>query len=298
MASEIDELRARFPLPWLSFELGAGDLIKVVVQTSAAAGEFYLHGAHIAHWQPAAQEPVLWMSRASSFDAAKPIRGGVPICFPWFGPHPSDSSAPAHGHARLTKWELTAAERSADGSARLSLTTVLSPFALRFDVEFGPVLRMAMQTTLEAGHENTETFEQALHTYMAVKDVRSVSISGLEGAGYLDKVDGGTVKPATGLPIEFSGETDRVYLDTVADCLLTDHGNGRCIQVCKSGSDSTVIWNPWINKSARMPDFGDHEWPEMVCIETANVGAAAVKLQPGQSHSMTAEISVLPISKR
>jgi glucose-6-phosphate 1-epimerase len=292
MPSEMDELRARFPYSWLSFELGSGGLIKAVVRTAAVAGEFYLHGAHITQWQPAGQEPVLWMSGSSNFAADKPIRGGVPICFPWFGPHPSNPSAPAHGHARITKWELTAAEASADGRARLSLATSLSPFQLRFDVEFGPVLRMTLLTTLEPGHETTETFEQALHTYLTVKDVRSISISGLEEAGYLDKVDGGAVKPATGLPIEFRGETDRVYLDTVADCLLADLGYERCIRVRKSGSNSTVIWNPWISKSARMPDFGDHEWPEMLCIETANVGAAEVKLQPGQSHSLSAEISV------
>ena len=135
-------------------------------------------------------------------------------------------------------------------------------------------------------------FEDALHTYFSVSDVRNISITGLEQARYIDKVDGAAEKPATGSAIEFMGETDRVYLNTVAECQLVDPDLERTIVIAKSGSRSTVVWNPWIAKSARMPDFGDHEWPEMVCIETANVGSNAIELALNTSHSTTVVIRV------
>jgi glucose-6-phosphate 1-epimerase len=151
---------------------------------------------------------------------------------------------------------------------------------------------MALTTEPVPGTSTSQRFEDALHTYFSVSDVRSVSISGLEQARYIDKVDGAAEKSATGNAIVFMGETDRVYLNTVAECQLIDPDRKRTIVISKSGSQSTVVWNPWIAKSARMPDFGDHEWPEMVCIETANVGSNAIELAPNTSHTTTVVIRV------
>ena len=288
----VQSLCEQFKVPGLHFEAGQGGLTKAVVATPVASGEVYLHGAHVTSWQPAGHGPVLWMSRSSLFQPGKPIRGGVPICFPWFGPNASDASAPAHGFARTAMWEVAEARPTAEGGISMTLQTRIDPFAVRFTVEFGSVLRMTLATELATGVSTSHRFEDALHTYFSVSDVRNISITGLEQSRYIDKLDGAAEKPATGVAIEFIGETDRVYFDSDSECHLHDPGRKRTIAVSKSGSHSTVVWNPWIAKSARMPDFGDHEWPEMVCIETANVGVNAVELAPKSIHSTTVVIRV------
>ncbi len=288
----VQSLCEQFKVPGLHFEAGQGGLTKAVVATPVASGEIYLHGAHVTSWQPAGHEPVLWMSRSSLFQPGKPIRGGVPICFPWFGPNASDPSAPAHGFARTAMWEVAEARPTAEGGISMTLQTRIDPFAVRFTVEFGSVLRMTLATELATGVSTSHRFEDALHTYFSVSDVRNISITGLEQSRYIDKLDGAAEKPATGVAIEFIGETDRVYFDSDSECHLHDPGRKRTIAISTSGSQSTVVWNPWIAKSARMPDFGDHEWPEMVCIETANVGVNAVELAPKSIHSTTVVIRV------
>ena len=288
----VQSLCEQFKVPGLHFEAGQGGLTKAVIATPVASGEIYLHGAHVTSWQPAGHEPVLWMSRSSLFQSGKPIRGGVPICFPWFGPHASDPSAPAHGFARTALWEIIDAQGTAEGGISLSLQTRIESFSVRFTVEFGSVLQMTLTTEPVPGTSTVLRFEDALHTYFSVSDVRNISITGLEQARYIDKVDGAAEKSATGAAVEFIGETDRVYLHTAATCQLVDPGRERTIAISKSGSLSTVVWNPWVAKSARMPDFGDHEWPEMVCIETANVGGNAIELSPDTSHSTIVVIRV------
>ena len=286
------ELNRLFAIPGLAFEQGNGGLLRAVVNTLACRGELVLQGAHVTSWIPAGQQPVLWLSHKSNFEKGKPIRGGVPICFPWFGPKANDSSAPAHGYARLVEWQVVSTHSKEDGGIAIGLETSIDPFLLSFNVEFGSQLKMTLRTELSRDATSPQSFEDALHTYFAVSDIRSILIAGLETTDYVDKVDQANLKPASGMPIQFTGETDRVYCDTRADCLLIDDGMQRVIRISKSGSVSTVVWNPWIDKSKRMADFGDDEWPEMVCIETANVAAGRIELSPGESHSTTAFVSV------
>ena len=234
----------------------------------------------------------MWLSQKSNFEKDKPIRGGVPICFPWFGPNIHDSTLPAHGYARLNAWQLVNALQKDTHTVELHLETAIDSFLLDFRVEFGPVLKMTLKTQLRPDATSASLFEDALHTYFSVSDVRAIAIRGLESTSFIDKVDYAKLKTPTHSPISFASETDRVYLDTRSDCVLEDAPWKRTIRVSKLGSISTVIWNPWIDKSRRMADFGDDEWQGMVCIETANVGESRIQLSPGQSHSTTAVISV------
>ena len=288
----IEQLNTEYGMPGLQFEFGKGGLVKAAVHTSVATGEIYLHGAHVTRWQPAGHREVLWVSGSSWFEAGKPIRGGVPICFPWFGAHPTDALLPAHGTARISQWQVTATSLTAAGSVQLSFEYVTESFLVQYTVEFGPTLRMCLQVTLAASSAKVVQFEEALHSYFAVSDVQQIVIEGLESAPFIDKMDGAAVTSATGRPIRFSGETDRVYFDTDATCTLRDWASARRIVISKSGSLSTVVWNPWTAKAARMPDFGDNDWPGMVCIETANVAGNAIELEPGDSHSMHVEVAV------
>jgi glucose-6-phosphate 1-epimerase len=262
------------------------------------AAQIYLHGGHLAAWQPAhARGPVLWMSAHSLFRPDRPIRGGVPICFPWFGPHREDRTVPAHGFGRLTPWTLCEAGEASDGTVSLTLQLEDDNASPVWPHYFHADLRLSIGETLTLALyvDNPDsiafTFEEALHTYFSVSNIENVRVSGLENTEYLDKV-AGTRERQGGDPIMFTGETDRVYLNTQATCLIHDPGMQRRITIAKRGSASTVVWNPWVQKARAMTDFGDDEWPGMLCIETANVGDSAVTLRPDDRHTMTAEISV------
>lgn len=280
-------------------EAGAGGLSRLVIDTPRAQAQLYLHGAHLTHYQPAGHRPVLFMSSKSEFVSGKPIRGGVPICFPWFGPHRHDSSLPAHGLARLRSWTLTDAHSQDDGSISITLLLVsdeqtrkLWPFDFRawFTVVVGERLQMSL--TVENPGSSPIEFEQALHTYLAIGDIHQVGIEGLAGTEYLDKTRNLARLRQDQAVLRFTEETDRVYFDTESTCSLIDPVWGRRIVVEKEGSKTTVIWNPWINKSRALPDFGDDEWPGMVCIETCNAGPNPVKLSGGDRHTMVQTVSV------
>jgi glucose-6-phosphate 1-epimerase len=289
---ELDELKRTFSIPGISFEDSKAGLRRIRIQTPRVDGEVYLHGAHVTHFQPQGQAPVLWMSKSSYFEDGKPIRGGVPICFPWFGPHATDSSLPGHGWARLAAWRLVSCGRTDNEGVAIELEHQVGDFQLSYTIRMGTELRLSLTTRLLLSSTQAQTFEDALHTYFAISDIRSVAVEGLESTAYIDKVGGPVQRDATGSPIVFQGETDRVYLNTRHSCRLVDKGMMRTIQVSKSGSLSTVIWNPWIDKSKRMPDFGNDEWERMVCIETANVGDHAIHLKPGDLHTTEVTISL------
>ena len=277
--------------PSVTLEPGGGGLPRLTIVNRHARAEVYLHGAHVTAWRPEGHAPVLWMSADTYWDAAKPIRGGVPICFPWFGPHATDTSAPSHGFARLSDWTLIEARDAADGVTHLGFELAQPGCAVTYRVAAGPALTLALEVRNPG--RDAFSFEEALHTYFAVHDVRGITIMGLAGTDYLDKVGGTTPRNQGAEPIRFTAETDRIYLNTQATCTIEDPGLSRRIIVRKTGSNATVVWNPWIAKAKAMPDYGDDEWPEMVCVETCNVNAHAVRLAPGATHTMTATIQVI-----
>ena len=297
MAS-LDDLQARFSgINGVRFDAGLGGLPRVTIRTAACEADVYLHGAHVTHFQPSGHHPVLFLSGHSEFVEAKPIRGGVPIIFPWFGPNSADASAPMHGLARLSAWDV---ENVRSDGENVTLILRLSPdnaprgwpdrCSLRYEITMGSALRLSLR--VENGGEATLKFEEALHTYFAVGDARQIEIEGLRDTIFVDKTDNFAEKTQLERQLRLAAETDRVYRETEATCIIHDEANARRIIISKQNSNSTVVWNPWIAKAAAMPDFGDGEWPFMVCIETCNVGAGAVTLAPGAAHEMTTHISV------
>ena len=287
MATDLSALRSRCCIAGVvSIDNDAHGLPRVTVTAPGASAHVYLHGAHVTHYQPRRAAPVLFLSGQGHFAPDKPIRGGVPVIFPWFGPHPSDAGKPAHGWARTQPWTLRNVTEGADGRVGLTLTLgQIDDFALTYRVRVGPELRLELEVQ-NVGHAPLK-FEEALHTYLAVSDVRQVRVEGLHGRDYLDKVDAMKRKTQSG-EITITGETDRVYLDTPDAVTVHDAPGKRRVTVAKEGSASTVVWNPWVEKAKRMPDFGDDEWPRMLCIETANVAENAVTVAPGRRHVMRA----------
>jgi glucose-6-phosphate 1-epimerase len=291
---DIQILQGRFGISGaVRFTAGENGMARVLVTTPQAEAELYLHGAHLTRYQPRGERPLLFLSAQSRFAPDAPIRGGVPIVFPWFGPKAGDPTAPMHGFVRTQAWRVESVAQDPDGQIAVTLgldCTGSAPggwsaaFALRFHVRVGSRLEIS----LEARNPSAAplTIEEALHTYLAVGDVRQISIAGLAGSVYIDKTDAARRKAQGPEPIRITQETDRVYLGTRSTCAVDDPAWGRRLVLEKSGSDATVLWNPWIAKAAAMPDFGDAEWPGMLCIETANVAEHAVTLQPGQHHEL------------
>jgi glucose-6-phosphate 1-epimerase len=293
MTQQLSDLRA-FAIPHtVVFEEGPNRMLRAAIITPHGEANVYLHGGHVTHYRPAGQKPVLFMSSQSHLDPDKPIRGGIPIVFPWFGPSASGPSAPAHGFGRILQWTVEKAEEAADRSITLVMglesseaTRKLWPyeFSLRYQITVGASLDLS----LEVLNRSSEPFrfEEALHTYFAVGDVRQVAISGLADTLYLDKTDGMRRKMQGPEALSIGSETDRCYLNTRATCFIDDPVMGRRITIEKEGSDSTVVWNPWVDKSRAMADFGDKEWPGMLCIESGNVADNAVTVGAGERHVM------------
>ncbi len=299
MRQNLDALR-RWELPNLArFEHGPGGLIRLAVTSRLGTAHVYLQGAHVTHFQPAGQSPVLFLSQASRFAPGTAIRGGVPVIFPWFGALSGQPSAPMHGFARTSEWEVESLASWVDQVVTVVLrlvaddaTRALWPhdFVLRHRITIGSTLEMALE--VESWSGEPFTFEEALHTYLAVHDVRQVAVSGLGGGEYLDKTDAFQRKRQGAAPIRLEGETDRIYVATRTACAVDDPASDRRLRVRKEGSATTVLWNPWEAKAAALSDLGNDEWPRMLCIETANAAEDAVTLAPGEVHVMRAVVEV------
>lgn len=299
-----NELNEMFGLPdVLAFDEPHPGMPRARVTTPACSGEFYLQGAHLTQWQPTGQAPALFLSEQSAFVPGKAIRGGIPVIFPWFGapdrsPVHTTPGAGAHGFARVWPWSLRFAGLAGED---LHLSTTLdqtegvralgfSGFELVYEVIFGRTLTVR----LSVANTGTEPFfyEEALHAYLHVGDSRDVSVDGLEGTTYLDKTDDFKRKTQTAPVLRFVGETDRPYLHTEAPLTLHDPALGRTLRLEKTGSRTTVTWNPGPTLAATLPDLGANAWPRFACLETANVAEDAITLQPQEARTMEMRLSV------
>ena len=301
---DLQNLTDNFAIPGvLEFTETASGLIRANISTPACTGELYLQGAHLTAWQPAGHEPVIFMSSRAILAPGKAIRGGVPVIFPWFGARKPNAASertdgPQHGFARTSAWQVAFAAVSGDD---LHLTLTLSPsdisrsfgidgFQVAYQLTLGRELRMKLTVANQSGQPFP--FEEALHTYFVVSDIEHISVAGLGGAEYLDKTDGFTRKRQPDAPITFAAETDRLYLNTTATCIVEDPGLNRRIVVEKSNSHNTIVWNPWAKLAAELPDMGNDDWHRMVCVETANASDDSLTLSPQQAHAMEAHIRI------
>ncbi|HXN16736.1 MAG TPA: D-hexose-6-phosphate mutarotase [Candidatus Binatus sp.] len=297
MASAHAELY-RFEIPGTASVVeGNGGLQKVRVTTPGAAGEIYLHGAHLTSWKPAGREEVLFLSALSQWELGRAIRGGVPICFPWFGGKADDPKAPAHGFVRTKAWRIESIAQAGDG-VTVSMFTESdddtkrwwpADFRLSYRVTFASELRLELVVTNTG--KTSLRFEEALHAYHRVGNILDTRVSGLDTVQYIDKTDSNRKKIQHG-EIAIVSETDRIYLNTIDAIKLEDPVLRRRTHVAKENSRTTVVWNPGAQKARSLSDFADDEWIQMICIETSNVADFALDLAPGQQHEMKAVVSV------
>lgn len=280
----------QIPVPAkVTFLDGRGELPMLEITTAWSTAEIYLHGAHVTNFKKQDEPPLLFLSQCSRFEKNQPIRGGIPVIFPWFGPR---EGMGMHGFARVKAWEVKEVLPAVDGSMTVRFRLPDCPEASAYpDFTADYIVTVNETLTLELVVTNNSTdakleFEECLHTYFAVEDISAATIVGLKGLSYLDKVANFEKNTETNDAIRVSSEVDRVYLDAKGTVEVRDARMGRVIRVEKEHSASTVVWNPWVKKSQEMPDFGNDEYQKMVCVESGNVNANKVVLPPGKSSQM------------
>lgn len=297
-ASVVAELDHRFGIPGVARICeGMGGLPRVRVIDARVQGEIYLHGAQVTSWKPAGSEEVLFVSTKSRWEEGLAIRGGIPICFPWFRAKTDAPQAPAHGLVRTRAWQLDSIVKDGAGVAVTMFTESDEQTRRWWAGEFRLVHRVTLgsELKLELTCRNTGKvplrFEEALHTYNQVADVGSVRLQGLDETRYLDNTDSNKEKPQVG-EVTIAAEIDNAFLNTKNAVDLIDPQMGRRIRLQKTNSSTTVVWNPWREGASRLRDLGEDEWKQFLCVEASNIIGTAVTLAAAQEHKMSAVLSV------
>lgn len=270
-----------------------------------------LQGAQVLQYRPRGERPLIWLSDQAAFQRGQSVRGGIPVCWPWFGDltrNPeavrqtvqSQAQLPAHGLVRGQDWRLEMVTEDDTGTqvvlsypSPAGLSPIWPhPVELRLSIRVGA--RLELELFNHNGGDRPVALSQALHTYFAIGDIHQAQIEGLEGVPFLDTLDQWQRKTEAS-PIRPSGEIDRVYQDVPSTLAIVDPVWGRRIRIHAEQSASAVVWNPWIDKSKRLSHFADDAWQQMLCIETANIMNDCLQLAPGESHRMRVayEVEVL-----
>lgn len=299
--SLLDTLNHEFALPdRAAVVAGNGGLLKIRVTAPSASAEIYLHGAHITSWHPAGAQEVLFVSSNSHWQDGKAIRGGIPICFPWFRSKADDPSAPAHGFVRTREWRLESVKPEGE-SVIVTCSTEGDestrrwwPHSFRLVHVLSIGRSLCLQLTVTNTGDTPFRFEEALHTYFSVGNGEDVSIRGLDQVAYLDNVDENRRKVQSG-DLSFTRKTDNAFTDVHSAAEVIDRAGHRVLRTEKDNSGTTVVWNPWQDGAAAIADLGDDEWRRFACVEASNILGSAVSLEPGQQHTMQATLNVHPM---
>jgi glucose-6-phosphate 1-epimerase len=295
---DITEVDRRFGIPEVARVCeGNGGLARVNITSPLARGEVYVHGAHVTSWRPAGSEEVIFLSSKSRWEEGQAIRGGIPICFPWFRGKANDPHAPAHGFVRTRSWQLYSI---VENNAGVAVTMFIesdertrrwwpAEFRLVHRVTFGSELKLEL-ICINTGKKSFH-FEEALHTYNRVADVGTVRLQGLDGTRFLDNTDSNKEKTQLG-EVTIASQTDNAFINTRSAVDLLDPKLRRRIRLQKANSSTTVVWNPWQEGAGGLRDLGEGEWKQFLCVEASNIMGAVVKLAPGQEHTITAVLSV------
>jgi glucose-6-phosphate 1-epimerase len=295
---DVMELDRRFGIPDTARVCeGNGALARVEITSPLAHGQMYVHGAHLTSWRPAGNEEVLFLSTKSRWEEGQAIRGGIPVCFPWFRAKADDPQAPAHGVVRTRSWQLgSIVETSAGITVSMFIESDEQTrrwwpgeFRLEHRATFGSELTLELVCT-NTGRTPIR-FEEALHTYNQVTDIHDVRLQGLDGTSFLDNTDSNKEKTQLG-DVTITSQTDNAFINTQKTVDLLDPKMPRRIRLQKANSSTTVVWNPWQEGAIQLRDLGEGGWKQFLCVEASNILSGAVTLGPGQKHTMSVALSV------
>jgi len=283
----------------LRFIEGVGGLPFVEISNENATATVSVYAGQLLSYLPADEAADLFfLSEHAYYQPGKAIKGGAPVCWPWFGPDPEEHGRPAHGFVRNRQWNVISTAASSAGETKLTLglmdtdeTREIWPksFELQLEITVGASLTLELITRNRG--DQAFTITQALHSYFKVGDISQVQVLGLEGDSYLDKVNGGAEKKQSGA-VTIAGEVDRIYTDVQLEQVINDGALGRRIHIASSGSRTAVVWNPWSEICTNMADLADDAYQQFICVETANAAEDVVEIQPGSEHRMLASYTV------
>lgn len=271
----------------------------IEINNAKAHATISTYAGQVLSYRPKSQQhDLLFVSDSAYYEDGKAIKGGIPVCWPWFGADPENLGRPAHGFVRNREWAVRSTESLADGSTKVVLglsdtdetrNTWPHPFALEIEITVGDSLKVAL-VTHNTG-DDTVTVSQALHTYFLVGDIGRVKVLGLDGNRYLDKVDDFAEKTQSG-PVVIEGEVDRIYTDVTGELIIDDTALGRTIRITSTGCSTAVVWNPWAAIAASMGDLGDDDYKKMICVEAANAGPETVAIGAGDQYRLEAVYTI------
>jgi glucose-6-phosphate 1-epimerase len=296
----IDQLNAEFGIAGqLRFINGKGDLAMIAIDNDQASALISVYAGQLLSYRPAGEPyDLMFLSDKAYYQPGKAIKGGVPVCWPWFGADPEGLGRPAHGFVRNRPWQVLNTEACADGATRVTLglsddadTRSLWPqaFDLSLTITVGTSLSLELATRNKGLHPFV--ISQALHTYFAVGDIGQTRVLGLADTNYLDKVDGGTIKTQSGA-VTIDAEVDRIYTDVAPALVIEDDALERRIHIDFSGSETAVVWNPWAKIAAEMADLDDDDYRRFLCVETVNAADDVITVPDGEECRLVARYRV------
>jgi glucose-6-phosphate 1-epimerase len=296
----IEQLNTEFAVEGhLQVVAGKGGLPMIEVANGKAKATISIYAGQVLSFQPVGEaEDLMFLSELAYYQEGKAIKGGAPVCWPWFGPDPEGQGRPGHGFVRNRMWDLKSTEATVEGDSRIVLgltdteeTRKIWPqsFELAIEITVGSNLNIEL-VTRNTG-DQLFTITQALHTYFKVGDINQVEVLGLEGHDYLDKVDGGVIKSQQG-GVVASGEVDRIYLNVAEELVIADAALQRRIHIASKNSNTAVVWNPWAKISAEMGDLQDDDYLRLICVETTNAAEDVVDVVPGSEARLVANYSL------
>lgn len=296
----IEQLNADYGIAnKVKFVEGEGGFPLVEVSNEYAAATISVYGGQVLSFKPVNQaEDVMFLSSKAYYLEGKAIKGGTPICWPWFGPDPENKGRASHGFMRNRMWQMREVISTPDGATKITLGLVDTPETREiwnYSFDFAIAITVGTLLTVELITNNTgeQSFNitQALHTYFKIGDINQVAVLGLNGREYIDKVDGGQQKTQSG-EVTFAGECDRVYLDVQPELVIDDSSLNRKIKVTATNSKTAIVWNPGADISAKMADLGDQDYEHFVCVETANAANEVIEVGAGEQYIMTAQYAL------
>ncbi|MGF1513943.1 MAG: D-hexose-6-phosphate mutarotase [Elainellaceae cyanobacterium] len=294
----IEQLNAEYGTQGVQFKAGQGNFPIIEIDNGSATATVSLYGGQVLSFQPKGEpKPVLFLSENAYYREGKAIKGGAPVCWPWFGPDPEGKGRPNHGFVRNRLWNVVKVQGSSDattvvlGVSANDETQAIWPQSFELSIEITVNTSLAIALVTRNTGSSAFSITQALHTYFAVGDIAQVAVLGLDGTEYIDKVDGGATKPQSG-KVTIDQEVDRIYLGVPSKLVVDDGALGRKINVVSGGSQTAVVWNPWAEISAQSGDLTDEAYKGMVCVETTNAATDVVEVPAGGEFRLTATYSI------
>lgn len=284
----------------IKFIEGKNGFSLIEIHNTTAKALISVYGGQVMSFQPNTEsDDLLFISNKAYYQQGKAIKGGIPLCWPWFGPDPEAQGRSSHGFVRNRSWTVSGTQALSNGTTKVTLSLVdtpdtreiwTHPFELSLEISIDTSLTLELVTRNRC--EQAVSITQGFHTYFKVGDINQVQVFGLEDTNYFDKVDGGQQKLQKG-SVKISSEVDRIYTDVQGELAIDDASLGRRIRISSTGSHSAVVWNPWEKISAQMGDLEDEDYKKFLCVETLNAATDVIHIPAGGEYRLMANYTVI-----